>query len=58
MSSADQQYFKEYFNSLSPESRVHQCKAMMVKQLSKLDMVDDAELKSYVERIVNDMDKS
>lgn len=58
MSSADQRYFKEYFNSLPPESRVRQCKEMMVKQLSKLDMVDDAELKAYVERIVNDMDKS
>ena len=58
MSSADQRYFKEYFNSLPPESRVHQCKEMMVKQLSKLDMVDDAELKAYVERIVNDIDKS
>ena len=58
MSSADQRYFKEYFNSLPPESRVHLCKEMMVSQLSKLDMVDDAELKAYVERIVNDMDKS
>ena len=58
MSSADQRYFKEYFNSLPPESRVRQCKEMMVKQLSKLDMVDDAELKAYVEQIVNDMDKS
>ncbi len=58
MSSADQRYFKEHFNSLPPESRVRQCKAMMVKRLSKIDMIDDAELKAYVERIVEDMDKS
>lgn len=58
MSNADQRYFKEYFNSLPPERRVRQCQEMMVKQLSKMDMVDDAELKAYVERIVADMDKA
>lgn len=58
MSSADQRYFKEYFNSLPPEGRVRQCKEMIVNQLSKLNMIDDAELKAYVERIVDDMDKS
>ncbi len=57
MSNADQKYFKEYFNSLPQESRIRQCKDMMVKQLSKLDMVDDAELKAYVDLIVRNMDK-
>ena len=58
MSSADQEYFKKYFNALPPESRVRQCKEMMFKQLNKLNMVDAAELKAYVDRIVGDMDKA
>ncbi len=58
MSSADQRYFKEYFNNLSPKSRVRQCKDMMFKQLNKLNMVDAAELQSYIDRIVGDMDKA
>ena len=58
MSSADQEYFKKYFNALPPESRVRQCKEMMFKQLNKLNMVDAAELKAYVDRIVGDMDKT
>ena len=58
MTSAEQRYFKEYFNSLPPESRVRQCKDMMFNQLNKLNMVDAAELKSYINRIVDDMDKA
>ena len=58
MESAEQRYFKEWFNNLPPESRVRQCKDMMFKQLNKLNMVDAAELKVYINRIVNDMDKA
>ena len=57
MSSPEQQYFKEYFNSLPPESRVRQCKEMMLRQLNKLNGVDAAELKAYIERIVGNMSK-
>ena len=58
MSSADQRYFKEYFNSLPPESRVRQCKDMMFSQLNKMNMVDAAELKTYIDLIVGTMDKT
>ena len=58
MESAEQRYFKEWFNNLPPESRVRQCKDMMFKQLNKLNMVDAAELRAYVNRIVDDMDKA
>lgn len=57
MSSADQQYFKQYFNSLPPERRVRQCKDMMFKQLNKMNMVDAGELKDYLDLIVGAMDK-
>ena len=58
MESAEQRYFKEWFNNLPPESRVRQCKEMMFKQLNKLNMVDAAELKAYINRIVDDMDRA
>lgn len=58
MESAEQRYFKEWFNSLPPESRVRQCKDMMFNQLNRLNMVDAAELKAYINRIVDDMDKA
>ena len=47
MESAEQRYFKEWFNNLPPESRVRQCKEMMFNQLNKLNMVDAAELKLH-----------
>lgn len=58
MESAEQRYFKEWFNNLPPESRVRQCKDMMFNQLNKLNMMDAAELKAYINRIVDDMDKA
>ena len=58
MESAEQRYFKEWFNNLPPESRVRQCKEMMFNQLNKLNMVDAAELRTYINRIVDDMDKA
>ena len=58
MESAEQRYFKEWFNNLPPESRVRQCKNMMFSQLNKLNMVDAAELRAYINRIVDDMDKA
>ena len=58
MESAEQRYFKEWFNNLPPESRVRQCNEMMFNQLNKLNMVDAAELKAYINRIVDDMDKA
>ena len=58
MESAEQRYFKEWFNNLPPESRVRQCKEMMFNQLNKLNMVDAAELRAYINRIVDDMDKA
>lgn len=58
MSGADQRYFKEYFNSLPPESRVRQCKDMMFSQLNKMNTVDAAELRAYIDLIVETMDKA
>ena len=57
MEAADQRYFKEYFSNLPPESRVRQCKDMMIHQLDKLNMVDGGDLRAYVNLIVDGMDR-
>ena len=57
MSSEDQMLFKAYFNSLPPEDRVRQCKDMMFNRLNKLNTVDAAELRDYIELIVGSMNK-
>lgn len=58
MSSADQQYFKTYFNALPPERRVKQCKDVMHHQLNKMDGIDSRELQAYIDLIVGQMDKN
>ena len=37
---------------------MRKCKEMMFNQLNKLNMVDAAELRTYINRIVDDMDKA
>ena len=56
MSSADQRYFQEWFNSLPPKSRVRQCKDMIFTQLNRMNAVAAGELRAYINRIVDDMD--
>lgn len=56
MSASDQRYFKEHFSRFSPEQKVRTCKDIIHRSLNKMDMVDDGELRSYIDRIVDDMD--
>lgn len=56
MTDTDQRYIKSQFSKQSPENRVRTCKTIIHKQLSKMNMVDDGELREYVDRIVGDMD--
>lgn len=57
MESAEQQYFKEYFNSLPDESRIRGCKHTIHRQLNKMDGVDSDDLKDYIDRIIDGMTK-
>ena len=57
MKSAEQRYFKEYFNNLPSENRVRVCKDTMFHKLNKMNGIDAEELKAYLERIVGNMDK-
>ena len=58
MKSAEQRYFKEYFNNLPSENRVRVCKDTMFHKLNKMNGIDAEELKAYLERIVGNMDKN
>ena len=53
----DAAYFRQWFNGLPSEQRLHQCKRMIKKQLSKIDCVDDSELDGYIDRVVACMTK-
>lgn len=57
MSETDQRFFKEQFLRFSPEQKVRTCKDIIHRSLNKMDMVDDGELRSYIDRIVDDMDR-
>jgi type III restriction enzyme len=50
---ADNQFFREWFNSLSSESRIEQCTGLILKQLSKINAINDRDLTDYVERIIS-----
>jgi len=57
LTDTDQRYIKEQFSKYGSEQKIRICKDIIHKQLNKMDMVDSAELREYVDRIVGDMDK-
>lgn len=57
MSDTDQRYIKEHFSQKGTAEKICICKGIIHHQLSKMDMIDDHELASYIDRIVDDMDK-
>lgn len=52
---SDSVFLKQYFASLTPESKLRQCKQMIHRQLSKMDMLDDGELHSYIDRVIENI---
>ena len=46
------QYFREWFNSLPSEKRVEQCKSVILNQLSKNNTVSDKYLSEYIQRVI------
>lgn len=55
MSSAEQQAVKDYLAKASPQTRINSCRHILHQHLSKINTVDDSELRQYVDRIVDDM---
>lgn len=55
MSEASQRYMRELYDSLPPEARIRNSKAMMLEHLNKLNSVESAELLHYIDLIVGNM---
>ena len=53
----DSTYYKEWFTSLPTKRRIAQCKSVIHKQLSKLDCINDQELGTYIDRIVDTLNE-
>ena len=53
----DSTYYKEWFASLPSEQRIAQCKDIIQKQLSKMDCINDKELRAYIDRIVETLNE-
>lgn len=54
---ADQRFMKELFSKYSPEQKIRACKDILHKQLDSMDMIDSSEPQTYIDRIVDDMDR-
>jgi type III restriction enzyme len=52
LTGADNQFFREYFNSQPPEKRGAHCKSVILGQLSKMNAINDKDLDEYVSRII------
>ena len=51
----DSAYYKEWFNSQPSEVRLAHCKGMIKKRISKMNSINDRELQSYIDRVVENM---
>jgi type III restriction enzyme len=50
---ADYQLYMKWLNAQPPKRRLDHCKSLIVGQLSKINTIDDRELKEYVGRIID-----
>lgn len=55
MRGADASFFKEWFESQPTNIRIANCKGIIRNKISKLNCINDKELKSYIDRIVDNM---
>lgn len=52
---SDSAYYKEWFNAQPSEVRLAQCKYLIQSRISRLNSVNDLELKEYIDRVVSTM---
>ena len=55
ISGTDANFFKEWFNSQPSNIRIANCKGIICNKISKLNCINDKELKGYIDRIVDNM---
>jgi len=53
LTGADNQFFRDYFNSQPPEKRIAHCKSVILGQLSKINAINDKDFDEYVSRIIS-----
>jgi type III restriction enzyme len=51
----DSQYIKQWFDDQPSDRKIRLCKDMIIKKLSKNNAVNDCELETYVDRIIQNM---
>lgn len=51
----DNSYMKEWFDSQPSEKKLHHCKEVIYKKLSSFNFINDRELRTYVDRIIDNM---
>lgn len=54
-SQADNEYFRQYLESLPPEGKIRQCAAMIAAQINKNNRYATADVESYVRRVIDGM---
>lgn len=55
LQSADSTYFKEWFNAQPSSAKLNYCKGLIKQRISKLNCINDRELKEYIDRVVETM---
>lgn len=58
LSMNDKKLLREYLNSQAPEKQIGICKGIIHGQLNRIDAVDAAELRHYIDRIIEEMDEA
>ena len=53
LSGTDNQFFREWFSSQPAEQRIEHCKRTILTQLSKINSINDRDLKEYVGRVIS-----
>ncbi|MDR1908068.1 MAG: hypothetical protein LBQ43_04400, partial [Holosporales bacterium] len=53
---AENQVYKQWFNSLPHEHRLNQCKKIILENLSKINEINDHDLMAYIRRVVDALD--
>lgn len=51
----DSTYYKEWFNAQPSNVRLAHCKGLIQGRISKLNCINDKELKDYINRVVDTM---
>lgn len=49
----DNQFFREWFNSQPSDRRIAHCKEIILGQLTKINAINDRDLKDYINRIID-----